>query len=443
LLLHIGLDDTDSPDAGCTTYVAALLAERLLAMGAEFTDYPTLLRLNPNTPWKTRGNASVCLRFLLDEGRQAEAMKAALELVDSYGEFWCDNTNPGVVFHVGEVPLDAKEFSESTVKRIVSLSEAETVIERHGMAAVGWKNMRGIIGALAAIGGTLEGDHTYEMLTYRTPENWGKERRVDADSVCMMDQAVGEATFNNVSEDGRPLITPHGPDPVLYGVRGETAEAVYRAFNLVKALEPVERWMVYRSNQGTDAHFGAPVKVSELRPYNPAIVEARVVSTPETIKGGHVIFRVSDGSDEVDCAAYEPTGTFRRVAWALLPGDKLRVYAGVRALGGSLTLNIEKLEVVSLADALEYVNPRCPACGGSTESMGQDQGYRCKKCGRRDRGQQKVPRVVPRDLKPGVYLPDRGAHRHLTKPLERYGREKTYSPSPMIGGWIGFHTRSP
>jgi tRNA(Ile2)-agmatinylcytidine synthase len=156
-----------------------------------------------------------------------------------------------------------------------------------------------------------------------------------------------------------------------------------------------------------------------------------------------VIFRVSDGSDEVDCAAYEPTGAFRRIVRALLPGDLIMVYAGVRELGGSLTLNVEKLEVTSLAEAVEYVNPRCPSCGGSMESMGQGQGYRCKKCGRRDRGLEKVPKNIPRDIKLGVYLPDRDAHRHLTKPLERYGREKTYVHSSMIGGWIGFTTRSP
>jgi len=423
--------------------VAALLAESLLAMGAEFTDYPTLLRLNPNTPWKTRGNASVCLRLNLDEARQGEAKKAALELVDRYGEFWCDNTNPGTVFHVGEVPQEVKEFSDRTVKQIVSLLEAEAIIEGHGMAAVGWKNRRGIIGALAAVGGTLEGDHTYEVLTYRTPENWGRGRRVDAESVRGMDRALGDVTFNNVDEGGRPLITPHGPDPVLYGVRGETAEAVYRAFTMVEALEPVERWMIYRSNQGTDAHFGAPVKVRELRPFNPAVVEARVISIPETLHGGHVIFKVSDGSEEVDCAAYEPTGGFRHIVWALIPGDLLRIYGGVRETEGGVTLNIEKLEVLGIADDVEYMNPRCPACGGSTESMGQGQGYRCKKCGHRDRGLVKVPISKPRDLKPGVYLPDRDAHRHLTKPLERYGREKKHTPSPMIEGWIGFPARSP
>jgi tRNA(Ile2)-agmatinylcytidine synthase len=437
LLLHIGLDDTDSPEGGCTTYVAALLAERLLRLGVEFTDYPTLLRLNPNTPWKTRGNASVCLRLNLDGSRQGEAKKAVIDLVDRYGEFLCENTNPGAVFHVGEVPREAKEFSDRTVKQIVRLEEAEAIIDGYGMGAVGWKNRRGIIGALAAVGGALEGDHTYELLTYRSPEYWGKARRVDEESVREMDRVLSSVTFNNVDERGRPLIAPHGPDPVLYGVRGETAEAVYTASTIVRPLEPVERWMIYRSNQGTDAHLGATIKVRELKPYNPAVVEARVVSPPDTIMGGHVILRVADESGEVDCAVYEPTGGLRSVTWALIPGDVVRVYGGVRETEGGLTLNVEKLEVLRLADDVEYRNPRCPDCGGPTESMGRGQGFRCKRCGHRDAGLGKVAAVKPRAVGLGVHLPDRGAHRHLTKPLERYGRERSHRAGPMLAKWTG------
>jgi len=437
LLLHIGLDDTDSPRGGCTTYVAALLAERLLSLGSVFADYPTLLRLNPNTPWKTRGNAAVCLRVNLDESRQGGAKKAVLDLVDCYGEFWCRNTNPGAVFHVGEVPPAAKEFSDRTVKRIVTLEEAEAIIDGHGMGAVGWKNRRGLIGALAAVGGTLEGDHTYELLAYRSPDNWGTRRRVDPDSVRAMDVALLDQTFNNVDERGRPLITPHGPDPVLYGVRGESAEAVYRASAMVRPLEPVERWMIYRSNQGTDAHLGPPVSVRDLRPYNPAVVEATVASPAKTIQGGHVIFRVADGAGEVDCAAYEPTGALREVVRALVPGDRVRISSGVRELDGGITLNIEKLEVLDLADAVEYRNPRCPACGGPTESMGAGQGRRCKRCGHRG-PVEKTAHTKPRAIMVGVHLPDKGAHRHLTKPLERYGRERRHIPEPMFSPLIGW-----
>ncbi|HEX9913492.1 MAG TPA: tRNA(Ile)(2)-agmatinylcytidine synthase [Candidatus Bathyarchaeia archaeon] len=437
MLLHIGLDDTDSPEGGCTTYVAALLAERLLAMGAEFTDYPTLLRLNPNTPWKTRGNASVCLRFNLDESRQGDAKRAVIDLVDSYGEFLCENTNPGAVFHVGEVPREAKEFSDRTVKQIVRLEDAEAIIDGCGIGAVGWKNRRGIIGALAAVGGALEGDHTYELLTYRSPEYWGEARKMDEESVREMDRVLGGVTFNNVDERGRPLIAPHGPDPVLYGVRGESAEAVYTASTIVRPLEPVERWMNYRSNQGTDAHLGPPVSIGDLRPYNPAVVEATVAGTPRTITGGHVIFRVADPSGEVDCAAYEPTGSLREVARGLIPGDRVRVHSGVRELEGGLTLNIEKLEVLGLAEDVELRNPRCPACGGPTESMGAGQGLRCKRCGHRG-PMERTLQTRPRAIKVGVHLPDRDAHRHLTKPLERYGREQTYRPSPMFSPWIGW-----
>ena len=61
--MHIGLDDTDSTKGGCTTYLAALLIEALEKFHVEFTDYPSLIRLNPNVPWKTRGNGALCLRF--------------------------------------------------------------------------------------------------------------------------------------------------------------------------------------------------------------------------------------------------------------------------------------------------------------------------------------------------------------------------------------------
>ena len=109
--LHIGLDDTDSPEGGCTTYVAALLAERLLGLGVRFIDYPILLRLNPNTPWKTRGNAAVCLRVEADDRQKDEAIKCTLDLVEQHGRFGCENTNPGAVFHFGEVPEEVTSFS--------------------------------------------------------------------------------------------------------------------------------------------------------------------------------------------------------------------------------------------------------------------------------------------------------------------------------------------
>ena len=424
MMLHIGLDDTDSPTGGCTTYIAAVLVDRLLDLGAEFKGYPTLLRLNPNTPWKTRGNASVCLRLNIDEPRYHDVRNVVKELVDKYGEFSCDNTNPGVVFLKGAVPDDVKTYSDKVVKSLVEKKLAMGLIGKYDMDYLEYKNGRGLIGALAAVGGILEGDLTYELLTYRTPENWGTPRRMDNASIVVMDEALSDSTFNNLDEKGSPLITPRGPDPVLYGVRGETPEAVHSAMQMIKPLEPVERWMICRSNQGTDLHFDSPVKVSELEPYNPAVVNGKVDSIPETIKGGHVFFSLKDETGAVDCAAFEPTGSFRAVVRKLIPGDEVTIYSGISIHEKELTLNIEKLVLHDAAPLITFVKPRCPQCGGSTGSMGKNQGLRCKKCGYRGIDLVEEPVEQERDIIPSIYLPDRGAHRHLTKPYERYGREK-------------------
>ena len=422
--LHIGLDDTDSPDNGCTTYLAARLVEDFLEIGATFIDYPTLLRLNPNTPWKTRGNASLCLRLDIDESIYEEVKGSVNKLILENGEFSCNNTNPGAVFLKGDVPDIIHEYSLRAIRTIVKKSEAIELIKRHEIDFLEYKNGRGIIGALAAIGGVFQDDFTYELLTYRTPENRGTPRRVSLESIHKMNKELQHCTFNNIDESSKPLITPKGPDPVLYGVRGESPEAVYNAMNIITPLEPVERWMICRTNQGTDQHFGAPIKVRVLLPYNPAVVRGVVDSIPNTIEGGHVFFKLKDESGNIDCAAFEPTGSFRELIRELVPGDEVTVYSGVSVHKDSLTLNLEKIVIHSITPVAVPVKPKCPECGGSTESMGRNQGLRCKKCGYRNEKLVEEYVTIKREVVPGIYLPDRSAHRHLTKPLERYGREK-------------------
>ncbi len=434
MLLHIGIDDTDSPQGGCTTYIAALLVERLEAIGCRFVDYPNLLRLNPNAPWKTRGNGAICLRVEAPDN-EAAIRNEVINILKTHSEFDCDNTNPGAVFHEGQIPSEIKGFYERVVQTIVDLDEAERLIDEYCSGAVAWKNRRGLIGALAAIGGTLEGDHTYELLTYRTPTNRGTPRRVIEDSIRRMD-AVSPDTFNSVDpETGQVLITPRGPDPVLYGVRGETAGAVLRAFGLIGVEEQIERWAIFRTNQGTDVHFARTYKVSELKPRYPAVITGHIYGAPRIIEGGHVIITISDGLGCIDCAAYEPSGSFRKVILRLKDGDEVRAAGGVRETKMGLTLNLERLEVLSISTEYRYLNPRCPSCGGSTESMGRGQGLRCKKCGYRDKELIRIREKVPRDLELGIYLPPPRAERHLTKPLKRYDHENIGVPSKLFEPW--------
>ena len=82
--MHIGLDDTDSTKGGCTTYLAAVLIEKLEKFNIEFKDYPTLIRLNPNVPWKTRGNGALCLRFTYPAEFETQIKTTAIELWEEH-----------------------------------------------------------------------------------------------------------------------------------------------------------------------------------------------------------------------------------------------------------------------------------------------------------------------------------------------------------------------
>jgi tRNA(Ile2)-agmatinylcytidine synthase len=439
--MHIGFDDTDSTRGGCTTYVAALLVEELEKLDVKFLDYPNLVRLNPNVPWKTRGNGALCLRIEHDEGLEDQIKETAVSLLEEHADLNFKGTDPGIVFLTkAVVPEEVTAFAKSAITGIVTLKEATALIEKFEGEALGFNTCRGIIGALAAIGETLKDDHTYELIAYRTAENCGSKRKVDEASIFEMDKLTQPYTFNNVDvEKGRVIITPRGPDPILFGIRGETPGIVKKAFALVKPLEQVERWVVFRTNQGTDAHLKEVHALNQMKPYNSVIVKGVVSQNPRVIPLRHVIFSIKDESGELDCAAYEPTGSLRKVAAKLTVGDSVEVYGAVRKplQGKPLTVNLEKIRVVALVPQVRYQNPLCPQCGKRLKSMGKNQGFRCEKCGSKfSSGLEKTAVAVDRGLNTGLYVTATRSQRHLTKPLRRYGLEKCcWEAENLIEDW--------
>ncbi len=425
---HIGLDDTDSTRMGCTTYVAALLVEKLTKLGATFKDYPSLVRLNPNVPWKTRGNGALCLRISHDEGLDLQIKETVISTVEKHSDLQNEGTDPGIVFlNLPRIPKEIRDFARNTITGISNVKQAVNLLQKYEGEAVAFKDGRGIIGALAAVGETFQSDHTYEIIAYRTPENYGTKRRVDEASIFEMDQATKPYTFNNVDEERkRVIITPRGPDPILLGIRGENPDVVKKAFQSVKTLEPVERWVVFRTNQGTDAHLRRVKGLSQIRPYSSVIARGKVSSAPRMIRGKHVIFSIEDSDSGVDCAAYEPTGVLRSVARKLIVGDQLEVYGGVRPSSGGrpLTINLEKIRLIKPALQVTYRNPVCLECGKRLKSMGKNKGFRCDKCGARYPTFKKVAVRVKRELTRGLYMTSTRSQRHLTKPSCRYGMEK-------------------
>jgi len=152
-------------------------------------------------------------------------------------------------------------------------------------------------------------------------------------------------------------------------------------------------------------------------------VEATVASEATTLVGGHVVLpTLTRGETPLDMTFYEPSKSFREVARGLRPGDKVRAMGELRA--EPRTLNVEKIEVVSLAPARKKTsNPRCPDCDKSMQSLGRGAGYRCRRCGKRAGEEQATYAVEARTIAPGWYEPPVCARRHLSKPLKRVGLE--------------------
>ncbi len=434
--MHIGLDDTDSSIRGCTTYVAALLVEELEGLGAKFIDYPNLVRLNPNVPWKTRGNGAICLRISFSSADEEGIKEAVIDTVEKQSDLSSDGTDPGIVFfRKATIPTEIRQFARRATSEIMYLQSALSILERHKAEAIGFKDSRGLIGALAAVGEILESDHTFELIAYRLHENRGLKRLVDRDSIIKMDKATSPYTFNNVDPDtGRVIITPRGPDPILLGVRGETAEIVRKAFQMLIPLEPIERWVIFRTNQGTDAHLRRLKSLGHVKPYCSVTAEGTVSGNPKIVPRRHIIFSIKDQDREIDCAAYEPTGTLRKTAGKLRTGDLVEVCGGVRPPGSNypLTINLEKIKLLKLAPKIVFRNPVCPECARSLESMGKEKGFRCRKCGALHRGLQRLALEVSRDTEEGLYITSPRSQRHLTKPSKRYGMEKQTKPEEPI-----------
>jgi tRNA(Ile2)-agmatinylcytidine synthase len=435
--LHIGFDDTDSPNGGCTTYIAAILVEKFCNMGISFNDYPRLIRLNPNVPWKTRGNGALCLTIECPEDILTVTKETVITTVEAHSELSDKGTHPGIVFVYGDVTSEIFKFAKKAEQTLLTIEEASKLAKKVNAETVEFKKGRGIIGSLAAIGENLNEDHTFEIISYRIPENRNKPRRVQVSSVKSVNH-FSPLTFNNIdSETGRILITPRGPDPILCGIRGETPEAVRQAYEMIKINEPVERWMIFRTNQGTDSHLRKIRTVDEIKPYNPVVVQGIVSKQPRVVQGGHVIFAVKDETGEVDCAAYAPTGTLCKIARKLITGDVLKVYGGVSYLASEhrMTINLEKMNVLELAHKSSFINPDCPDCRKRMSSMGTNKGFRCDKCGFRSTQLKKVEVNEKRGLEKGLFITSPRSQRHLTKPHRRYGREKAGPAPEMIEQW--------
>ena len=426
LTVRIGIDDTDSNEGMCTTYIGAVICDKLKDQGFNLKPYPKLVRLNPNWPLKTRGNCAISIEVTCNPSTFRELKEVVLKTVEQLAELKHASTNPGVVFYLGKsIPNELQKFSRKVIQGIVRIEDAERIAKKIGAEYHKFKLGRGIIGALAAIGESFELDSTYELLAYRKQSYRGTKRNIDINSVIEMDRKTYPRTFDNIDPRTREnRITPHTPCPILFGIRSQDPESTLEALSIIKSNEPIERLIIYKTNQATDAHL-ISTKIKDLKPLNSAIISGKVSETPRIIIGGHIIFSLNDSTGEINCAAYEPTREFRKIIVNLKIGDRVKVYGAVKKKKNiPLTLNLEKIEIQTLAEIYMKKNPICMNCSKRAKSKGKGQGYRCEKCGKVfPPGSEKYVRKL-RDLRIGSYEVPPRARRHLAKPLIRISPSK-------------------
>jgi tRNA(Ile2)-agmatinylcytidine synthase len=431
-ILHIGIDDTDSPKGMCTTFLCYEIVKFLEKQEIQFMDFPYLIRFNPNIPWKTRGNGAV--RLTIRTKHPKKIKNKIIQFVENYSDIK-NGANPGLVFFQNkQIPLTFQKFSKLALWKLIGRKEAKRFVSENNIESFYLGNGQGLVGAISAIGYEFS-DHTFELLSYRKKSQFGKKRHIDLNSIKEMQSTIPE-TFSSYDNDNkRVLITPHGPDPVFYGIRGETAKSVVKASTIVNVDEKLDGYMVFKSNQGTGDHLKNELQVNDLKPYTSGFLVGDICSKPVIQKGGHVFFSIQVKGRKVRCAVYKPT-KITQVASALIVGDKIKIGGGVRKASKNYgrVINVEFLDVLQLGKHNVSVNPTCRKCNKRMKSKGTKQGFECIKCGHR--AFSKVILELPRKIECRLYIPSVSAHRHLTRPYQRIQKRNKYARFNTSIPWV-------
>ena len=432
-VLNIGFDDTDSPKGMCTTFLAYKIVDLLQKQKTEFLDFPRLIRFNPNIPWKTRGNGAVSIR--IKTKNPSKVKNQIKNLVSKYSDIK-NGANPGLVFFESDaIPTEFTNFSNLALWQLIKRNNAKRFAEKNDLEFFYQGNGQGLVGAIGAIGYDFQ-DHTLELLSYRKRTKFGKERKISAESVKIMQEKTSPNTFNSFdTKKGRILITPHGPDPVFYGVRGENVNSLVYATKILKSDEKLDGYMIFKSNQGTGDHLKNELNFENMKPYASGKITGIVSNTPKIVKGGHVFFKIISKNHEFWCAVYKPTG-ISSIALNLIKGDKICVGGGVRKASKKFPriINLEFIDIINLEKNLSKTNPICKKCNKKMKSKGQNQGFQCIRCGKK--ASKKITIEISRKIKKQLYIPEMSAHRHLTRPLQRIGISNKTSKFDKSLSWF-------
>jgi tRNA(Ile2)-agmatinylcytidine synthase len=222
---------------------------------------PRLVRLNPNVPYKTRGNAALSARFGRGRGapreigriddrpvyafssgrpltsqRIQEFSEEAWRVVRAGSQLEEEETDPAMV--VSPRPLPSRLYW-AAVRSHVDFGTAQAFLDRSGASIWCERSRRGLVGAAAAIAWPSR-NVTWELIAYRQKSRLGSPRTVDSKSVRRVQERFPELFLCYDKRTRRLMVAPHTICPILYGLRATRPENLARARRLVRS-EPVDR----------------------------------------------------------------------------------------------------------------------------------------------------------------------------------------------------------
>ncbi|MFB0563159.1 MAG: hypothetical protein ACETWM_18315 [Candidatus Lokiarchaeia archaeon] len=144
--LTIGIDDTDTEDAGATWSLSLSLLDHL-GEDVEKISHKVVM-LNPNIRYKTAGNAVSFIEIALDPNKYDELINKCINFLTK--TTLSENTAIAVL-HGLHIPNDLIEFANKVRAKEVKISEALKAAKKCNIEVFEVTGKRGIVGAVAGL----------------------------------------------------------------------------------------------------------------------------------------------------------------------------------------------------------------------------------------------------------------------------------------------------
>ena len=144
----IGIDDTDTKDAGATWTMAHNIGLQLQEEGFEYLDH-IIVQLFPHNPHKTQNCVSIALTFAVMEDKKQALIDRTIEILKK--DTLSDKTSVAILEGIG-IPPKLREYAIATKTGMMDVETAEKLAEELDIPLIAVTGDQGKVGALAALG---------------------------------------------------------------------------------------------------------------------------------------------------------------------------------------------------------------------------------------------------------------------------------------------------